>query len=81
MIESDLIKIEAIQIAEAFNIKKIRTEFEVETYSSSISELFMLSKVKISTSTFLIMGNCFCKLYVLLCIFIDKRKKIGLRKF
>ena len=31
MIESDLIKIEAIQIVEAFNIKKIRTEFEVET--------------------------------------------------
>jgi hypothetical protein len=56
MIESDLIKIEAIQISEAFNIKKIRTEFEIETYSSSISELFILSKVKISTSTFLIMG-------------------------
>ena len=46
MIESHLIKIEAIQIAEAFNIRKIRAEFEVETYSSSISELFYAFKSK-----------------------------------
>lgn len=40
MEKATLIKIEAIQIAEAFTIKKIRTEFEVEPYSSSLSELF-----------------------------------------
>lgn len=40
MKEADLIKIEAIQIAEAFNIKKIRAEFGTEAYSSSSSEIF-----------------------------------------
>ncbi|HLF51725.1 RMD1 family protein [Flavobacterium sp.] len=34
------IKIEAIQIAEAFNIKKFRTEFHTEAHSGSTSEVF-----------------------------------------
>jgi uncharacterized Rmd1/YagE family protein len=37
---SDFIKIEAIQIAEAFNIKKLRAEFGIESHSSSPSEVF-----------------------------------------
>jgi uncharacterized Rmd1/YagE family protein len=40
MKETNLIKIEAIQIAEAFNIKKLRAEFGFEAYSSSPSEIF-----------------------------------------
>ncbi|TRX32749.1 RMD1 family protein [Flavobacterium sp. ZT3R18] len=40
MKEADLIKIEAIQIAEAFNIKKLRAEFGIEPYSGSPSEIF-----------------------------------------
>jgi uncharacterized Rmd1/YagE family protein len=40
MKEADLIKIEAIQIAEVFNIKKLRTEFGIEAHSSSPSEIF-----------------------------------------
>jgi uncharacterized Rmd1/YagE family protein len=46
MLELDIIKIEAFQIAESFNIKKIRLEFDVETYSSSTSELFYTFKNK-----------------------------------
>lgn len=34
------IKIEAIQLAESFNIKKFRTDFQSEDYSGSSSELF-----------------------------------------
>ncbi|PWA05811.1 RMD1 family protein [Flavobacterium psychrotolerans] len=34
------IKIEAIQIAESFNIKKFRTEFHTEAFSGSTSEVF-----------------------------------------
>lgn len=40
MKEADFIKIEAIQIAEAFNIKKLRTEYGIEAHSSSPSEIF-----------------------------------------
>ncbi|MBW4361837.1 RMD1 family protein [Flavobacterium taihuense] len=40
MDQSDFIKIEAIQIAEAFNIKKLRAEFGIEPHSSSPSEIF-----------------------------------------
>ena len=40
MEKGNFIKIEAIQIAEAFNIKKLRTEFGVEPHSSSPSEIF-----------------------------------------
>jgi uncharacterized Rmd1/YagE family protein len=46
MKEADLIKIEAIQIAEAFNIKKLRAEFGFEAYSSSPSELFYTLSAK-----------------------------------
>lgn len=34
------IRIEAVQIAESFNIRKFRTEFRVEPYASSTSEVF-----------------------------------------
>lgn len=34
------IKIEAVQIAESFNIKKFRADFRTETHSGSISEVF-----------------------------------------
>lgn len=34
------IRIEAIQVAEAFNIKKFRTEFRAEPFTSSTSEVF-----------------------------------------
>ncbi len=34
------IKIEAIQVAESFNIKKFRADFQTEAYSGSISEVF-----------------------------------------
>jgi uncharacterized Rmd1/YagE family protein len=40
MKEANFIKIEAIQIAEAFNIKKLRAEFGIEAHSSSPSEIF-----------------------------------------
>lgn len=40
MQEANFIKIEAIQIAEAFNIKKLRTEYGIEAHSSSPSEIF-----------------------------------------
>ncbi|WP_281635208.1 RMD1 family protein [Flavobacterium marginilacus] len=40
MEKTNFIKIEAIQIAEAFNIKKLRTEFEIQPHSSSPSEIF-----------------------------------------
>ncbi|HSD06213.1 RMD1 family protein [Flavobacterium sp.] len=40
MVETDFIKIEAIQIAESFNIKKLRNEFGHESHSSSPSEIF-----------------------------------------
>lgn len=40
MKETNFITIEAIQIAEAFNIKKIRAEFGYEPHSSSLSEIF-----------------------------------------
>ena len=40
MSDTDLIKIEAIQIAESFNIKKLRSEFGFEPHSSSLSEIF-----------------------------------------
>jgi uncharacterized Rmd1/YagE family protein len=40
MQEADFIKIEAIQIAESFNIKKLRTEYGIESHSSSPSEIF-----------------------------------------
>ena len=40
MEKGNFIKIEAIQIAEAFNIKKLRAEFGVEPNSSSPSEIF-----------------------------------------
>ena len=40
MKESNFIKIEAIQIAEAFNIKKLRSEYGIEPHSSSPSEIF-----------------------------------------
>jgi len=40
MIGTDSIKIEAIQIAESFNIKKLRSEFGEESHSSSPSEIF-----------------------------------------
>ncbi|PVX47813.1 YagE family uncharacterized protein [Flavobacterium sp. 103] len=42
----NFIKIEAIQIAEVFNIKKIRTEYGVEAHSSSPSEIFYTLKNK-----------------------------------
>ncbi len=34
------IKIEAFQISESFNIRKFRTEFQAEAFSSSLSEMF-----------------------------------------
>lgn len=34
------IKIEAVQVAESFNIKKFRSDFRMETHSGSISEVF-----------------------------------------
>jgi hypothetical protein len=34
------IKIEAVQIAEAFNIKKFRAEFRAEVFSGTTSEVF-----------------------------------------
>jgi required for meiotic nuclear division protein 1 len=34
------IKIEAVQVAESFNIKKLRAEYQSDVYSSSTSELF-----------------------------------------
>lgn len=34
------IKIEAVQIAESFNIKKLRSEFKKEAHSTSTSEIF-----------------------------------------
>lgn len=40
MKESNFIKIEAVQIAEAFNIKKLRAEFGIKPHSSSPSEIF-----------------------------------------
>jgi len=40
MLGANSIKIEAIQIAESFNIKKLRTEFGSEPHSSSPSEIF-----------------------------------------
>src|SRR5258705_13572928 len=40
MEKDNFIKIEAIQIAEVFNIKKLRNEFGVEPHSSSPSEIF-----------------------------------------
>jgi len=40
MEKANFIKIEAIQIAEAFNIKKLRADFGVEPHSSSPSEIF-----------------------------------------
>ena len=40
MEKANFIKIEAIQIAEAFNIKKLRAEFGFEPHSSSPSEVF-----------------------------------------
>lgn len=40
MKESNFIKIEAVQMTEAFNIKKLRTEFGIEPHSSSPSEIF-----------------------------------------
>lgn len=40
MEKANFIKIEAIQIAEAFNIKKLRAEFGIEPHSSSPSEIF-----------------------------------------
>jgi len=46
MIKTDTIKIEALQIAEAFNIKKLRAEFGVEAYSGTTSELFYALKDK-----------------------------------
>jgi len=36
------IQIEAIQIAELFNIKKFRAEFRAEAFAGSTSEIFML---------------------------------------
>ncbi|WP_264564239.1 RMD1 family protein [Flavobacterium sp. N3904] len=44
--KADTIKIEAFQIAEAFNIKQLRAEFEVEAYSGTTSELFYTFKEK-----------------------------------
>lgn len=46
MEKDDFIKIEAIQIAEVFNIKKLRTEFGIEPHSSSPSEIFYTLKNK-----------------------------------
>lgn len=40
MEKANFIKIEAIQIAEDFNIKKLRADFDVEPHSSSPSEIF-----------------------------------------
>lgn len=40
MENTNFIKIEAIQLAEAFNIKKLRIAFGVEPHSSTLSELF-----------------------------------------
>ena len=40
MEKANFIKIEAIQIAEVFNIKKLRAEFGFEPHSSSPSEIF-----------------------------------------
>jgi uncharacterized Rmd1/YagE family protein len=34
------IRIEAVQVAESFNMKKFRTEFGAEIYSGSTSEVF-----------------------------------------
>jgi len=34
------VRIEAVQIAEAFNIKKFRSEFQTEAYSGTTSEIF-----------------------------------------
>ena len=34
------IRIEAVQISESFNIKKFRTDFQAEPFSSSTSEIF-----------------------------------------
>src|SRR6187402_2014514 len=46
MEKGTFIKIEAIQIAEAFNIKKLRAEFGFEPHSSSPSEIFYTLKDK-----------------------------------
>ncbi|KFC58655.1 RMD1 family protein [Flavobacterium gilvum] len=46
MEKDDFIKIEAIQIAEVFNIKKLRAEFGIEPHSSSPSEIFYTIKNK-----------------------------------
>ena len=44
MEKGTFIKIEAIQIAEDFNIKKLKAEFGVEPHSSSPSEIFYTLK-------------------------------------
>lgn len=60
------IRIEAVQIAELFNIKKFRSEFRTEAFSGSTSEVFYALTETIVICMCLIMVWWFLPITILL---------------